>query len=279
MGFCKKQANKTYNSIINYKDSYLYSMSITFETKVWENDWEIILGTDHIERMIKRCYFTFDEKILYINNVKNINAVQRMADALVSKQVITKYIYVEEYAQKALDFFSLSKEKLGIGYYYSIAELVSIYLTDTQYLLHFSGDSIVAPWTKENWLSAGIATLKSRPEVKVFNLTWNRKYKDAKRDSKFIDKDNYYGYGFSDQMYLIRTADFKERIYEHYHPSSDCYPSYGGELFEKRVYSWLKSHDFLRATYRHGSYLHQNFPHASSNQLLPAFFDRLNPFK
>jgi hypothetical protein len=229
--------------------------------------------------MIDRCNYAFDERILYINNVNDIDAVRSIADSLITKQIITKYIYVEEYAQKALDFFSLSKEKLGAGYYYSIAELVSIYLTNTEYLLHFSGDSIVAPWTRKDWLSNGIATLKCKPEVKVFNLTWNRKYKDARRDSKFIDKNNYYGYGFSDQMYLVRTADFKMPIYEYYHSSSENYPTYGGELFEKRVYSWLRSHHYLRATYRYGSYLHENFPQTSSSQILPAFFDCFNPFK
>jgi len=254
-------------------------MTITFETKVWENDWEIILKTDQIERMIDRCKYVFDEKILYINNVKDFDLVRRVADKLIDRRIITKYVYVEKYAQEALDFFSLSQEKLGKGYYYSIAELVSIYLTNTQYLLHFSGDSIVAPWTRKGWLREGIATLESMPQVKVFNLTWNRKYKDAKRDSETIDKHNFYGYGFSDQMYLIRTADFRRRIYEHYHPASECYPTYGGDLFEKRVYSWLRSHDYLRATYRHGSYLHENFPQTSFNQILPSFFDRLNPFK
>ena len=254
-------------------------MTITFETKVWENDWEAILKTDRIERMVDRCKHAFDEKILYINNVEDFDLVRRVADKLIANQVITKYIHVQEHAQEALDFFSLSKEKLGKGYYYSIAELVSIYLTNTQYLLHFSGDSIVAPWTKGDWLSQGITTLETKPQVKVFNLTWNRKYRDAKRDSEIIDNNNYYGYGFSDQMYLVRTADFRAPIYEHYHPASECYPTYGGDLFEKRIYSWLRSHDYLRATYRHGSYLHENFPQTSSDQMLPAFFDRFNPFK
>jgi hypothetical protein len=254
-------------------------MTITFETKVWENDWETILKTDRIEQMIDRCKYAFDEKILYINNVEDFDLVRRVADKLITNQVITKYIHVQEYAQEAMDFFSLSHEKLGKGYYYSIAELVSIYLTNTQYLLHFSGDSIVAPWTKRDWLSQGITTLETKPEVKVFNLTWNRKYRDAKRDSEIIDNNNYYGHGFSDQMYLVRTADFRAPIYEHYHPASECYPTYGGDLFEKRVYSWLRSHNYLRATYRHGSYLHENFPQRSSDQMLPAFFDRFNLFK
>lgn len=50
---------------------------------------------------------------------------------LVSRGVIDRWILVEDYAEQALSYFNLSKEKLGIGYYYSIAELVSIYLCDT----------------------------------------------------------------------------------------------------------------------------------------------------
>jgi hypothetical protein len=234
-------------------------MIITFETKVWENDWEIMLKSHRIKQMIERCHFPFDEKIIYINNVNDLDSVKRAADQLVSQHIISKYIVVSQHADEALDFFSLSKEKLGKGYYYSIAELVSIYLTKSKYLLHFSGDSIVAPLTRKSWLADGINTLESNNQIKVFNLVWNKKYKDARKDSKFEDSTNFYGNGFSDQMYLIRTADFKDCIYEYYHPDSEVYPVYGGELFEKRVYSWLRHHNYLRATYKHGSYIHQNF--------------------
>jgi len=209
--------------------------------------------------MIERCHHPFDEKILYINNVSDLDLVQREADRLISEKIISKYVVVSQYAEKALEFFSLSKEKLGKGYYYSIAELVSIYLTNTKHLLHFASDSIIAQHTRKDWLTVGINTLDSNPQVKVFNLIWNKKYKEAKNETEFEDQDIFYGNGFSDQMYLIRTADFKDAIYEHYHPGADRYPVYGGELFEKRVYSWLRHHNYLRATYKHGSYLHQNF--------------------
>ena len=234
-------------------------MSITFETKVWENDWEIMLKTDRIRQMIERCNHPLEEKILYINNVRNLGAVKRAADSLISKQIINKYVVASEHAQAALDFFSLSKEKLGKGYYYSIAELVSIHLTKTQYLLHFSSDSIIAPRTSKGWLNIGINTLETNPQVKVFNLIWNNKYKEAQNESAYEDQNSFYGNGFSDQMYLIRAADFKDCIYEYHHPDAERYPDYGGDLFEKRVYSWLRHHNYLRATYKHGSYLHQNF--------------------
>jgi|GEM_PF-4681632 len=37
-------------------------------------------------------------------------------------------------------------------------------------------------------------------------------------------------------------------------------PQYGGESFEKQVDSWMRNHNFLRLTYKHGSYIHKDFP-------------------
>jgi hypothetical protein len=209
--------------------------------------------------MIERCNHAFNQKILYINNVQDYSKVAQVADRLIRSGVIDQYVKVSDYAGEALEFFSLSKDKLGIGYYYSIAELVSIYLTKTEYLLHFSGDSIVSKKTATQWLRDGIETLRNNNNVKVFNLTWNEEYSAAKKEADYDDLLNGYGFGFSDQMYLIRSADFKKPIYEFYDPASERYPKYGGELFEKRVDSWMRQNNFLRATYKKGSYLHKNF--------------------
>lgn len=254
-------------------------MTITFETKVWEKDWEIILKTSRLKNMIERCHYGFKERVLYINNVRNFKEVSSFAKDLVKNGVISKYIEVAEYEDAALKFFSLSREKLGNGYYYSIAELVSIYLTNSKYLLHFSGDSIVAPRTTKDWLQSGIRTLEDNPSIKVFNLTWNGRYKEAKKESTSEDKQNFYGYGFSDQMYLIRTEEFKKNIYEYFDAASKRYPIYGGELFEKRVDSWMRQNQFLRATYKHGSYIHQNFTKNSLKRKISIYLNRPNLFK
>jgi hypothetical protein len=95
--------------------------------------------------------------------------------------------------------------------------------------------SIVSNKTPTQWLSDGIETLRNNNNVKVFNLTWNEEYSAAKKEADYDDLLNGYGFGFSDQMYLIRSADFKKPIYEFYDPASERYPKYGGELFEKRV--------------------------------------------
>jgi hypothetical protein len=235
-------------------------MSVTFETKVWENDWRFVVNSMRLEQTIGRCHYDFSDRLLYINNVKDRAQVERAADRLICSGILTRYVYVDDYADMALGALGLSREQLGAGYYYSIAELVSIYMARTDYLLHFSSDTTVGPDVPRDWLRAGIKTLDDAPNVKVFNLTWNYRYDEASNESAVANETCYLGYGFSDQMYLIRPKDFKQPVYGHHHPASRRYPRYGGDSFEKRVDSWMRQCQFLRATYRHGSYVHQNWP-------------------
>jgi hypothetical protein len=169
-------------------------MSITFETKVWENDWELVLKTSRLKNLILRCNHPFNHRVIYINNVKNPSIVEAHAQRLINEGVIDHFVHVHEHAQEALDFFHLSKEKLGKGYYYSIAELVSIYLTKTKYLLHFSSDAIPEKNISYPWVSEGIELLSAKNDVKVFNLAWDHRFKEAKNESMddtLMDMANY----------------------------------------------------------------------------------------
>jgi hypothetical protein len=235
-------------------------MSITLETKVWENDWELVLKTSRLRDLVSRCNYSFDQRILYINNVKNPSIVEAHAQRLINEGVIDQFVHVHEHAKEALDFFQLNKEKLGKGYYYSIAELVSIYLTKTKYLLHFSSDAIPEKNISSPWVQEAIELLSAKKEVKVFNLTWDHRFKEVKNESIAEDAGFFYGYGFSDQMYLIRTEDFRAPIYEETNEASNRYPKYGGELFEKRIDSWMRNHSHIRASSKKNSYIHKNFP-------------------
>tara|TARA_B100000029_G_scaffold504126_1_gene582419 strand:- start:306 stop:1061 length:756 start_codon:yes stop_codon:yes gene_type:complete len=229
---------------------------IKIETKCWERDWEILLKTNRIQKMVEYNCYPFSNISLLINNVKNIDKVKLYADKLIEKSIISEYIVVDDYAKETLDFFNLSKKQLGIGYFYSIAELVGIYLSKEDFILHFSSDTFLKE--KVDWIDKAIPYLDKKN--KVANLSWNNKFDEAKNESISENDDFYYSYGFSDQMYLIRTEDFKKQIYNQKHVDSDRYPKYGGELFEKRIDSWLRNNQYCRLTYKHSSYFHKNFP-------------------
>jgi len=235
----------------------MQQFEVTFETKCYEKDWEILLKTDRIEKMIEFNLFQFKEKILYINNVQDVREVSRHADKLVARDVLSSYVIVDDYSKEALNYFEVTKESFKGGYYYSISELVSIYLCNTEYLLHFSSDSILEkPF---NWIDLSILKLQEDERIKVANPVWNGNIFEAKQESNDEDKNFYIGFGFSDQCYLIRTNDFKNKIYNEKNPISERYPIYGGELFEKRVDAWMRNNHFKRITFKHGNYIHQNY--------------------
>jgi len=253
-------------------------MSICLETKVWEKDWELILKTSRLQKLIEACHHDFNKKVLLINNVSDPSKVFKAADRLISNGILTEYINVPEHANKALEYFELSKESLGSGYYYSIAELVSLYLSNSTYLLHFSGDAIIAKNTPKNWLKTGLGILENEPKIKVVNLDWGSDNPNNREEMIEEATDYWKSIGFSDQMYLIRTADFREKIYNYHHPYSDRYPQFAGELFEKRVDSWLRVNCFYRATLKNGRYIHRNFTNKQWKKKLSILLNRPDLF-
>lgn len=241
-------------------------MDVTFEIKVYENDWEYILKGKYLNQIIERCNFSFKKKVLIINNVIDIHRVKVFADKKILEGVLDEYFFVSDYADQVLEFFKIRKESFKGGYYYSIAELVGIYLCSTEYLLHFSSDSFLE-LSSVKWIENAIKIFTEREDVIVANPVWNFSYNEAKNESILENDEFYIGYGFSDQCYLIKCKTFKELNYDEKHIDSDRYPDYGGELFEKRVDSFMRNNNKLRITSKKISYIHLNFPFKKSGLL------------
>ena len=233
-------------------------MTTTFATKCYEKDWEILIKQGGIKNKINNLNYNFDKRVLLINNVNDINLVKQEADKLISQNIIDECYVVEEHAGKVLEEFDIIKESFNGGYYYSITELTSIHLCNTDYLLQLTGDTICEE-KNFNWINKAINTMENNPKILVANATWNFKYYEAKSESFDEDEDWYYGYGFSDQCYLIKTSNFNQSIYNEHNPISDRYPSYGGELFEKRVDSYMRNKELYRITSKHIAYEHPKY--------------------
>ena len=233
---------------------------VTFETKCWEKDYKLMSETDHLSRMIKNCNFEFNRKNLFINNVDDENVVLSKTDRLKKDSVIDNVFIVNDFVDDALKEFEISKDSLGKGYYYSVAELVSIYLCETKYLLHFSSDSYLPNKYKDsNWIKESIDIMEKNPDIIVANPTWNYKFNEAKSESIEKYNDDYYiSQGFSDQCYLINVEEFKNKIYNYKHPKSERYPKYGGGLFEKRVDAFMRCNKKYRLVSNKVSYVSKN---------------------
>ena len=239
--------------------------TVTFETKCYENDWEFVLKTNYLDEMLQRIPCSFTHKQLIINNVSDISLVCKYAEEKVKTGVIDAYYIAEDYAKDSLSFFQIDKKSFGRGYYYSISELVGLYLSKTTYHLHFSSDAIMGRNSAINWIESAMRLMNMYSDFVVANPLWNYRHQDAFNESIDEIEDFYIGYGFSDQCYLVKNEMFRKPIYNEHNIASSRYPIYGGELFEKRVDSYMRNHELKRITHKEVSYIHQNFP---KNELL-----------
>ena len=104
--------------------------------------------------------FSFAHRVVFINNVDSPRRVLQQAERLVAAGVIDQAVLMD-HAESALQHFGLTAAALGRGYVYSISELVSLSLAQSEYVLHFAGDSLLAEPCE--WLTPSLELLEKRP--------------------------------------------------------------------------------------------------------------------
>lgn len=244
---------------------------VTFATSVWEQDWEKILchPTYLKEMQIARHCFSFEKKILVINNVKDPAKVVKVAEERKKEGILTDVIVAKDYESSLLSFFQLERKDFRKGvdahlypnvtddwvFYNATGPLAAIYFCQTPYLLYMTGDSHLKEPVQ--WIEKAITLMERNPKYKVSNLTWNNDYQGAKKESFRKKKDFFVAKeGFSDQCFLVRMSDFQRPIYQEIRKDAHHFPR--GDVFEKRVFSFLKNRGYQRLIYRYGSYTHEN---------------------
>lgn len=243
----------------------------SFATSCWEKDWRLILLDPSYlaKKQIANQCFPFQEHLLIINNVKDLSAVKKAADEKVQEGVLTRYIVAEEIANEMLVFFQLKRSDFRVGqdakdyegvnpdwiYYNALGPLSAIYSAHAEYLLFLTGD--VRLDKPVRWIERSMKVMEKKKNVGVANLVWNEMYGEAKKESYRTTWNFYFAnQGFSDQLFLVNRPLFCRPIYGEIRPDSSHFPR--GDVFEKRVFSFLKNHGLQRITYRRGSYTHEN---------------------
>jgi hypothetical protein len=244
--------------------------SVTFATSCYEVDWQkLLLNKESLDNMIGYNRFDFAKKMIIINNVKNLEGVLKAANKLLDEKTITDIIIANDEAKKILSFFNLKREDFKITdnakhyhgvdndwiYYNALAPLTAIYNCTTDYLLYMTADVRLKKPIK--WIEKALVYLKKYPKCAVANLLWNNKKKEAEAESYKKDRNFFFSKGgFSDQQFLIKVSDFKKSIYQEIREDAKHFPR--GEVFEKRIFSYLKNRELERITYRRGYYLHSD---------------------
>lgn len=244
---------------------------ITFATCVWEKDYRQILGEDDYlkTKMIANHNFPFQEKILIINNVDDFDHAYSLAKKRVDQGILTKIYHTKDDHEDVMDFFWLTKDKFKAYeklkkenkntddnwvYYNALGPLSAIYHCNTEFLLYHTGDTRLLK--KSDWIDDAICAMERNRRYKVANLNWKEGTDIIKESYKKKGKFYISKKGFSDQLFLVRTEDFKRPIYSKIRSDARHYPR--GETFEKRVFSHMANNKWLRLTHTDQFYLSKN---------------------
>lgn len=203
-----------------------------------------------IERQNK---FQFTNKIALINNVKDEKDAISRAEQLKETGEINKYYLVKDYINQALSSLGLTKKDLGRIPYYSNCAYVAIILSESEWLVYWDAEiKLKEPY---DWINPAIHLMENDSRIMVANPRWNAQ--GLEKEAREIFPDWYIGYGFSDQLFLIRRSDFLKPIYKESCLISLRYPlSHIGKVFEQRVDSYMRTHRKLRATFKYATYIH-----------------------
>jgi len=233
--------------------------TVSFFTVCYEKDWEKILKENRIGTMISNCNFPFNEKVLIINNVNDRQLVERYAKEAVHNQIIDKYYFSEDFSEQLLSAFSIKRKSFILdtfdGYWYSIGPLSAVYCCQSKYLLYLTGDCDI-PLSNSPWIDDAIELFKSNSSILIANPVWDNKIEEALAESFDEDSKWYYGNGCSDQCFLVEKDRLYGNVYNYYHRLSERYPMYGGNIFERRIFSYMCSNNLQRITRKDVYYTH-----------------------
>lgn len=235
------------------------NQKISFVTNCWEKDWEILLKQGRLDKMISKNNFQFSKKILTINNVKDRKEVTKWAEKAKSSKIIDEYFFTEDTWKEVLIFFDIPLSfKEERGFLYSIAEYTALFFSKEDYMVFFTGDSILEK--KDDWITKALQIFKENDDIVVINPLRNNEYKESGKECAEENDIFFKGFLFSDQCFMIPVQIFREKIYGFYNKYTDeIFPKYAGESFEKRSDAFMRTKKLYRATLKNVVYLHINF--------------------
>jgi len=219
----------------------------------FERTYRKVLSAGFIQRIVEENCFPFRNITLLLNNIDTPEKAREMAEDLLASQEITQFFFVADHLDHALKVTGLSRKRLGKLPFYTDWALVALIVPGSDWIVHWDAD--VHLEHPGNWITPSTDLMNGNPAIATANPLWknaNTDREERKRDGDFV-----LGYGFTDQVFLLRRSEFAQPIYHSWLPISLRYPvSHIGSYFEQWVDAYMRTQRRLRATYLPITFIH-----------------------
>jgi hypothetical protein len=226
---------------------------VDFVVNTFERTYREVLTPGFIESMVDQHSFPFARRVVLVNNVTDRAAAGKMAQALRQIGAITEFHFVEDLLESTLHGAGLTRRDIEPDIHYSDCSLVAMFLEGSDYVVYC--DAEVRLQNRCDWISPSLALMERDARVAVTNANWQQPTLTA--EAREYRDEFAIGYGFSDQLYMVRRGEFARPIYKFHAPISLRYPlSARGRVFEQMVDSYMRVHRRMRGTYIAAVYEH-----------------------
>lgn len=231
-------------------------MTVCFSTNVYEESYRDVLSSDFIPEQINAYNYPFDEFMITVNNVDDRSDVERM---IKERFPDFQYYFAHEERDIVLQFFGLTMKDMVPGYWYSINNLCAIMHTKCTYILHVSEDCYYVHPGDGTFIVESVAIMDGNSKCVSSMPSWDPSFigpmNEANHDYRF--KNFWAGYGFSDQVYLLRVEPFlRPSAWKFRHQDSERFPI--GDTCEKRIDAYMRCNDKLRLVHKRSWYDHRS---------------------
>jgi hypothetical protein len=213
---------------------------------VFERTYREVLRPGQVLARAQQHSYPFARRVILINNVDDPDELQSRLDPLLSSGEITEVHFVEERLDEALRKTGLTRGELEPVLHYSDCSLVALTLPGSPFVAYVDAEVHLAE--EHDWITPALQMMQEDKRVAVANPDWTPSTLEA--ETREMHGQFALGYGFSDQLYLVKREEFAAAIYGYWCPMSWRYPlSHFAAVFEQRVDSYMRTHGRLRATY------------------------------
>jgi hypothetical protein len=227
--------------------------SVDLVVNSYERTYRSVLEPGFFPRIVAQNQRPFAQRVALINNVTDRSEAEDRAKRLTRDGELDAYHFVEDLLVDALKTTGLAKEDLGRVPHYSDCALVAVTLQGSPYLVYW--DAEVQLRETVNWIDESIELMESDSRILVANPNWQAP--TLEREMKSSRGNFAFGYGFSDQLFLVRRERLARPIYDSHCLASLRNPfAHVAGIFEQRVDSYMRANRLLRATYVPATYEH-----------------------
>lgn len=233
----------------------MHGIDVEFVINCFERNIEEVTAPGWLTRAVEQHHHQFTLRTLLVNNVTDRAEAARLADACVFRGEVDRWFWVADFFDEGLRMTGLRRRDFGSFLHWSDCCLAALALPGPDWLCYADVDLFLDD-NSDDWVARGVGILQRDPQLLVANPVWrNQGAPPAVVEADAVANDHFVGYGFADQVFLVRRSALTASLLRRWLPLWLDVPvtmrwamAHEGLFFEQIVDGFMRRRRLLRAT-------------------------------